>query len=165
MFDSHSAAASFLTDNENLIKAGTRVPKVITIEEMKSLPKPTVDQQRRFVAYVSDAAPWCRDLPIDNGARFVVFLASDAGEHRPSGGYLPTAEEYRQQFGYLEFTVNGERRFSSGKNKFPAEEINQRFSFVLYPYVRKFKCPCLGTYMETILNIISAYSGVQITQN
>src|SRR5215510_6202730 len=80
MFDSHSAAASFLTDNENLIKAGTRVPKVITIEEMKSLPKPTVDQQRRFVAYVSDAAPWCRDLPIDNGARFVVFLASDAGE-------------------------------------------------------------------------------------
>lgn len=155
MIDLDLAAASLHTDNENLIKAGKRVPRVITIEEMKSLPKPSIDQQRRFVEYVSSAAPWCR-LPIDSGGRFVVFLASDAGEHRPSGGYLPTAEEYRRQFGYLEFTVNGERKFYFGKNNRIAEEINQRFNFVLYPYVaqawigrvprkfRKFQCPCLG---------------------
>src|SRR5436190_24183739 len=44
--------------------------------------RPTVEQYRAFAEYLTGAHSWYKHLPLKGGARFVVFVAPDAGMGR-----------------------------------------------------------------------------------
>ncbi|NHZ66640.1 hypothetical protein [Massilia genomosp. 1] len=54
-------------------------------QTLRALPLPSADQHCAFVEHVRDAHSWYKHLPLQEGGRFVVFLAPDAGLNYSSG--------------------------------------------------------------------------------
>jgi hypothetical protein len=131
--DVNVEAASLLKKNNRDLTKTRR----ITIEEMKSLPKPTADQQRRFVKYVASADGWCEYLSLF-GTSFICFLA-------PEPAY--NTEDYRKAFGHLDYMSAQDTESATfhfrrlGPKGFQlAEDVIQRFSFLMYPYLDNTAC-------------------------
>jgi hypothetical protein len=131
--DVNLEATSLLKKNNTDLKNTRR----ITIEEMKSLSEPTAAQQRRFVEYVTKADSWCERLSFF-GTSFICFLA-------PEPGY--NTEDYRKAFGHLDYMSaqdTGSPPFyfqRPGAKGFQlAEDVIERFSFLMYPYLDNNAC-------------------------
>src|SRR5689334_19721610 len=80
----------------------------LTLAEFASLPWPSDEQVEAFVAHVCDAHSWYKHLSVRHGGEFCFFMAADAGagysEERPRLHYgWKTTEEYRRQFGFLDY--------------------------------------------------------------
>ncbi|NHZ35541.1 hypothetical protein [Massilia rubra] len=109
---------------------------------LRALPLPSADQHCAFVEHVRNAHSWYKHLPLQEGGRFVVFLAPDAGLNYPTQHpLLPrgnTLEGYREAFGYLAYawSVSGEpvQRDARGAVLLPPTFAHE-CRFVLYPYV------------------------------
>jgi hypothetical protein len=134
---SHSQAP-----NDASIEAAPNMPRTITLEEMRSLPEPTPDQRRRFVKHISNAHSWYKHLPLLTGGRFVVFLASDAGEGyplcHPTLPYGNDTAGYHRAFGHLDYMyAHDSKCFLKDMPTllFPENYIIE-YSFVVYPYVK-----------------------------
>ena len=100
---------------------------------MKSLPKPTTDQQRRFVEYISEAHSWCEDLSLF-GTPFICFLA-------PEPRY--NTEDYRKAYGHLDYHIGSTNFYFRGPDpkRFEfAEDVIERFSFLMFPYLDNTAC-------------------------
>jgi hypothetical protein len=124
------------------IEVGRNVPRLITLQEMRSLPEPTPDQQRRFVKHISKAHSWYKHLPLLTGGRFVVFLARDAGEGyallHPTLPYGNDTAGYRRAFGHLDYmrARDGKCFFRDMPTVLLPEDYIEEYSFVVYPYVK-----------------------------
>jgi hypothetical protein len=109
---------------------------------MSSLPEPTPDQQRRFVEHVSKAHSWYKHIPLLTGGRFVVFLASDAGEdyatQHPALPYGNDTAGYRRAFGHLDYmrALRGKCFYRDTPTVLLPEDYIEEYSFVVYPYVK-----------------------------
>jgi hypothetical protein len=118
------------------------MPRLITFQEMRSLPQPTLDQQRCFVKYMSNAHSWYKHLPLLTGGRFVVFLARDAGEDypllHPTLPYGNDTAGYRRAFGHLDYmyALDGKCFIRDMPTVLLPENYIKEYSFVVYPYVK-----------------------------
>jgi hypothetical protein len=128
--------------NDASIEVARNVPRLITLEEMRSLPKPTPDQERRFVKHISNAHSWYKHLPLLTGGKFVVFLARDAGENyalcHPTLPYGNDTAGYRQAFGHLDYMYADHDKcfFRDMPSILLPEDYIEKYSFVVYPYVK-----------------------------
>ncbi len=108
---------------------------------MKPLPKPTPEQQHNFANHVAWAHSWYKHLPLLTGGEFMIFLAADAGEGfsaespRLHNGWH-TTEEYRSQFGYLDYAwrISPDEPFARDTVKLIPYTTNHS-SLTLYPFV------------------------------
>ncbi|MBP3954397.1 hypothetical protein J8F10_03715 [Gemmata sp. G18] len=102
--------------------------RVVTRDEILSLRPPSDEQLAQFVAHVSWAHSWYKHLPLLSGGEFVFFLAADAG-----AGYTPehprlhygwkTTEEYRQQYGFLDYMYRGQPGEPLGRDAGPRLDL------------------------------------------
>jgi hypothetical protein len=139
---SEESTSHWKARNDASIEAAGNVPRLITLEEMRSLPEPTPDQQRRFVKHISNAHSWYKHLPLLTGGRFVVFLARDAGEDyplcHPTLPYGNDTARYRRAFGHLDYMYapDGKCFFRDMPTVLLPENYIKEYSFVVYPYVK-----------------------------
>ena len=115
----------------------------LTESEIRTLPLPSPEQHREFVAHLKDAHSWYKHLSLLNGGIFVVFLNPYAGEGYPSQypslPYGNTVAGYRQAFGYLDYMYSKDgsafdRDSDEPQLELPTDLLTQ-CSFKLYPYV------------------------------
>ena len=117
----------------------------LTESEIRTLPLPSPEQHRKFVAHLKDAHSWYKQLRLINGGIFVVFLNPHAGEGYPDRHpSLPygTVEGYRQAFGYLDYmySIDGTSFDRDGDIDKPdlelPPELLEQCSFILkiFPY-------------------------------
>lgn len=118
---------------------------------LKTLPAPTPEQQESFARHVCEAHSWYKHLPPE-GAHFVVFLASDAGEGYPEDAprlhySWKTTAEYRRRFGHLDYLWRREAGWSRDAQDIPelSPELQSRCGFLLHPW-----CAGETETMETV---------------
>ena len=115
----------------------------LTESEIRTLPLPSPEQHRKFVAHLKDAHSWYKHLSLLDGGIFGVFLNPHAGEGYPSQHpSLPhgnTVEGYRQAFGYLDYMYSNDSGSFEHDGDRPNLELPTdllaQCSFKLYPYV------------------------------
>jgi hypothetical protein len=111
---------------------------IVSVDLMKSLPLPTIEQQKRFSKHLQNVHSWYKHLPLLTGGTFIIFLAPDSGTNypflHPSLPFGNSIERYRQAFGHLDYMwrINSEAFFRDGAS--PAklsQEFVDRFSFIM----------------------------------
>lgn len=125
--------------------------RVLTREEVLSLPTPSAAQVTEFVAHVSWAHSWYKHLPLLAGGEFVFFLAADAGggypAERPRLHYgWTTTEEYRQRYGFLDYQWRSAAGTPFNRDAGPRLELPTDLAaatrITLYPFLSSdFKAP------------------------
>lgn len=114
----------------------------LTESEIRTLPLPSPEQHRQFVAYLKDAHSWYKHLSLLDGGIFIVFLNPHAGEgcpiQHPALPYGNTVAGYRQAFGYLDYmhSTDGSVFEHEGDDSLELpSDLSAQCSFKLYPYV------------------------------
>jgi hypothetical protein len=118
--------------------------KVLSPEDIRALPMPSIEQHRSFVEHLGNVHSWYKHLPLLTGGQFVIFLAPDAGEGYPSQHprlpYGNTIEGYRRAFGYLDYmwSIDGSAfDRDGGRPVILPPEVFKQCCFVLYPYASR----------------------------
>jgi hypothetical protein len=108
---------------------------------MARLSWPRDEQIEAFVEHLCWAHSWYKHLPFDDSARFVVFLAADAGggfetQKRLHHGWKTTAE-YREEYGLIDYAWrlpdDDDWRRDAGGPVEPTEELVALAGFALGP--------------------------------
>jgi hypothetical protein len=162
----------------------------VLMEDRLSL-RPTPAQYQAFCEHLCDAHSWYKHLPLLTGARFVVFVAADAGagrlvavahgpdimtathvtleparegpaftdEHPRLHYSWRTTKEYRRRFGYLDYMSGGLSepldRDAGPPLRLPPR-LEERCSFVLYPYVHGEFLRALGWRHDEVIEQLRA---------
>jgi hypothetical protein len=116
---------------------------MLTVADVKSLPKPTDSQWLAFEKHLVGVHSWYKHLPLFGGGDFVVFLAPDAGVNYPTQHpRLPienTSESYRRAFGHLDYMWRIPPEESFCRDGSPTilldNELMRVGRFNLYPYI------------------------------